>query len=159
MASIRSRQLALSNEEINHIEIIVRHHMRFIFYTKRQDKEGISPSRRAIYRFFRESGIAGVDLCLLGLADIRATYQETLPQNTWAMALEVAKLLLENWFEKPAESIYPPALVNGDDLMQVYQLPPGPLIGNILEAIREAQAMGEVTTREQALALARTKLE
>jgi hypothetical protein len=34
-------------------------------------------------------------------------------------------------------------------------LPEGPEVGRLLEAIREAQAAGEVTTREEALALAR----
>ena len=42
--------------------------------------------------------------------------------------------------------------------MQELDLPPGKQIGRILEAIREAQASGEVTTREEALALAKQVL-
>jgi hypothetical protein len=70
----------------------------------------------------------------------------------------VVRLMLENWFEKPAESITPPALVNGDDLMGELKLQPGRKIGELLEAIREAQAMGEVSTREEALELARKRM-
>jgi hypothetical protein len=39
--------------------------------------------------------------------------------------------------------------------MRELGLPPGKQIGVILEAIREAQASGEVMTREEAWALAR----
>ena len=49
--------------------------------------------------------------------------KQTLPQETWAAALEVVRELLENWFEKPAETITPPALVDGDDLMNELDLP------------------------------------
>jgi poly(A) polymerase len=155
----RARQLALSNDEINRLETIISNHMRFIFHVNRQVAEGIPPSRRAIYRYFRDSGQAGVDLCLLGLADLRATYLESIPQEIWAAALDIASLFLQNWFEKPTESITPPTLVNGNDLMQEFSLDPGPRIGELLESIREAQAMGEIISRDQALAFARNKLK
>jgi hypothetical protein len=133
--------------------------MRILFHTNRLVREGKPPSRRAVYRFFRDTGLAGVDVCLLALADMRATYEQTMPQETWAAALDVVRLMLENWFEKPTESIAPPLLVNGDDLMRTLDLQPGRIIGEILEAIREAQAMGVVSTRSQALDLARGKLK
>jgi hypothetical protein len=38
--------------------------------------------------------------------------------------------------------------------MRALQLSPGPKIGQLLEAIREAQATGTVNTKEQALELA-----
>jgi hypothetical protein len=121
-------------------------------------REGKPPTRRAVYRFFRDTGPAGVEVCLLALADVRATYEQTLPQEVWAAVLEIVRLMLENWFEKPAESIAPSLLVNGDDLIREFNLSPGKIIGEMLEAIREAQAMGEVSTRAQALELARKKL-
>jgi hypothetical protein len=36
---------------------------------------------------------------------------------------------------------------------------PGPRMGKLLELVREAQASGEVTTREEALELVRKRLE
>jgi len=158
MAAERARQLAFSNEEIARLETVIRMHMRILFHTNRLLKDGRPPTRRAVYRFFRDSGAAGVDLCLLALADLRATYGQTLPQETWVAALDVVRLLLENWYEKPAESVNPPPLVNGNELMREFNLKPGPKVGELLEAIREAQAMGEVSTREEAIALARKKL-
>jgi hypothetical protein len=35
--------------------------------------------------------------------------------------------------------------------VQTFRLKPGPLIGRVLEAIHEAQAMGDVNSRQEAL--------
>jgi tRNA nucleotidyltransferase/poly(A) polymerase len=155
----RARLLALSNDEAQRLETIVRNHMRILFHTNRLAREGQPPSRRAIYRFFRDTGPAGVELCLLALADLRATYEQTLPQENWAACLEVVRTMLKAWFEKRADQVSPPPLVDGDDLMRELNLPPGRQIGELLNAICEAQAVGEVSTREQALELARQKLK
>ncbi|MFH1906719.1 MAG: hypothetical protein ABIL11_04945, partial [Chloroflexota bacterium] len=129
------------------------------YHTDRLVKEQKSPSRRAIYRFFRDSGEAGVDVCLLALADLRATYEHTLPQETWAACLDVVRLFLENWWEKRQESIAPPALLNGNDLMKELDLQPGAVIGQLLEAVREAQATGKVATRLEAVTFAKERLK
>ena len=157
MLAGRARALALGNDEIQWLETIVRNHMRIHFHTNRLVREGKPPSRRAIYRFFRDTGPAGVEVCLLALADLRATYEQTLPQETWAAALEVVRTLLEAWYEKKEEQVTPQPLVDGNDLMRELSLQPGKKIGELLEAIREAQAIGEVSTKEQALELARKK--
>ena len=54
--------------------------------------------------------------------------------------------------------ITPPKLVNGHDLINIFGLSPGPRIGEILESVREAQASGEVTTRQEALSYIREHL-
>ncbi len=158
IAVSRGRALAMSNDEVTRLQTVITNHMRILFHTNRLVREGKTPSRRAVYRFFRDTGPAGVDVCLLTLADIRATYEQTLSQATWAAALDVVRLMLENWFEKPAEAIAPPFLLDGDDLMRELKLQPGIIIGEMLEAIREGQAMGKVSTREEALQIAREKL-
>ena len=53
----------------------------------------------------------------------------------------------------------PERLVTGHDLMQQFELDPGPQIGLLLEKINEAQAAGEINTREQALSLAAESLD
>jgi tRNA nucleotidyltransferase/poly(A) polymerase len=155
----RARSLALGNGEIQWLETVVRSHMRIHFHTNRLVTEGKPPSRRAIYRFFRDTGPAGVEVCLLTLADLQATYEQTLPQETWGAALEVVRMLLEAWYEKKEEQVTPSALLDGNDLMHELSLQPGKKIGELLEAVREAQAIGEVSTKEQALELARKRLE
>jgi len=46
----------------------------------------------------------------------------------------------------------PPKLISGHDLIKAFGLKPGPKVGELLEAVREARAAGELSTREEALA-------
>jgi poly(A) polymerase len=155
----RAHDLNLSNGEIERVKIIIENHMRFHFFTSRMEGEKQEPSRKSIYRFFRDASEGGVDLVLLGLADLRGTRRHTLTQENWTAALDVAKILLENYWEKPQETVAPPRLINGLDVMDEYQLEAGPTIGQVLDAIREAQATGKVSTREEALTFGREWLK
>jgi tRNA nucleotidyltransferase/poly(A) polymerase len=155
----RARAFHLSNDEVQRLKVIVRNHMRFHAFVSRMEGEQRSPARKAIYRFFRDSGEGGVDLILLGLADLRATYDTTLRQETWSAALRVARLLLENYWERPTEVVAPPRLLDGHVVMQELGIPPGPLVRLVLEAIREEQAAGKISSREEALQFARQWLD
>jgi putative nucleotidyltransferase with HDIG domain len=155
-ATRRAAVLHLSNDEIERVQTVIQNHMRFHFHTSRMAGQGKEPSRRAIYRFFRDSGAGGPDLVLLGLADLRGTQGSDLTQETWAAALNVARILLENLWERPHETVAPPRLLDGHELMQQLGIPPGPQLGKLLEAIREAQATGKVSDRETALEFARS---
>jgi hypothetical protein len=154
VASTRGHAFNLSNDEIGRIRKIIFNHMRFHFFTGLWIEKQQAPSRKAIYRFFRDSGEAGTDLILLGLADLRATHDHTLTEDRWAAALRIAGIFLENYMEKREEIVSPPRLLDGNDLITELGLEPGRIIGQLLEAIREAQAMGEVATREQAVQFA-----
>ena len=155
----RAQQFNLSNDELERIQKIVKNHMRFHFFTDRMEIDKQEPSRKAIYRFFRDAGESGVDLVLLGLADLRGTYGPTLTQGRWTAALDVARILLENYWEKREETIAPPRLLDGNELMKELQLQPGRIVGQLLENIREGQATGKISTREQALDFAREQLK
>jgi len=54
--------------------------------------------------------------------------------------------------------VVPPKLVDGHDLINIFGLSPGPKIGQLLEAMCEAQASGEIATREEALSYIRDRL-
>ena len=154
VAAKRGQAFNLSNDEVERIKTIIKNHMRFHFFTSQTEGDKQEPSRKAIYRFFRDAGEAGVDLVLLGLADLRGTRGPAIAQETWMAALEVAKILLENYWEKRQESIAPPRLLDGNDLMRELNLEPGRVVGQLLEAIREGQATGKINTREDAISSA-----
>ena len=154
----RARAFNLSNDEVERLHTIVRHHMRFHFFADRLEREGQPPSRKAVYRFFRDSGAAGVDLILLALADLRGTKGNELTQVTWTAYLDIARILLENYWEHPEEVVNPPRLVDGNELMKELNLQPGKVVGVLLESIRENQAAGKIVDKEQAFAFAREEL-
>lgn len=150
----RARAYQLSNNEVFRLKTIVRNHMRPLWLSQ----TGKPPSRRAIYRFYKDCGVAGIDVCLLSLADTMATYGPGLPSDQWSQQVEVVRSLFDSWWEDQDQIINPPALVNGDDLINELGLKPGPLIGHLLAEIREAQAEGELQNKRQAIEFASDKL-
>jgi putative nucleotidyltransferase with HDIG domain len=148
IAGVQATRLHLSGAEVERLKMIIRVHMRPNLMAMNEDSP---PTRRAIYRYFRDAGAAGVDAALLSLADTLATYGPGLPEKTWARQLDVVRALLEAWWEQPQASIAPPALIDGKDLMEICGLKPGPEVGRLLEEIREAQISGDIQDRQQAL--------
>ncbi|HID88144.1 MAG TPA: CCA tRNA nucleotidyltransferase [Anaerolineae bacterium] len=151
IAARRLRRLRFSQPEVKRVATVVRAHLRPGHLARVRGPV----TRRAIYRFFRATGSAGVEVNLLSLADHLATWGPNLEPDRWTRRLEVVQLLLSHYFERHEETVAPKPLVGGRELIESLGIEEGPLVGRLLEAIREAQASGEVHTREEALALAR----
>lgn len=149
MAAMRLQELQFSRDEVERMRVLVGQHLRPAHLARAE-----RVTRRAVYRYFRATGCAGVDVVLLCLADHLATWGPDLQDHRWARRLEVAETLLTHCFERYEETVDPPPLVTGGDLLAELGMSPGPEIGRLLETLREAQAAGEVQTREEALALA-----
>ena len=112
-----------------------------------------------IYRFWKATGEAGVDVILVALAHYLGRMGPYLKQDAWIAFLEKMRLLLDAYYERHDTLIDPPVLVDGRQLIKELKLKSGPLIGQLLEQIREAQVAGDVTTAEDALAFARRVVE
>ncbi len=139
-------RLRFSSREIKLAEMMVRNHLR----PTQMSQEGL-PSRRAIYRYFRDTGEAGIDILFLSLADHLATRGPDLRESGWREHTATVAYVLERRFAEEAPAV-PPKIVDGYDIMECFGLNPGPRIGELLGAVSEAQAGGEVSTREEALA-------
>jgi len=72
--------------------------------------------------------------------------------------LIICKQMLAAWWQRPNEILDPPRLLDGSQIMEALHLEPGPLIGELLEAIQLGQVEGRVKTREDGLELARLLL-
>lgn len=154
MAARVMRRLRFGGREVRLVAGIVRHHIRPLLLG-----DASQVTRRAVYRFFRDAGSAGLDTLLFSLADYRATCGPTIRPEGWARRLDVAQLFLKRYFLQHSQVVTPPKLIDGNDLMRVLDLEPGRQIGLLLEAVREAQAAGLVATREEALTLAEGLLQ
>ena len=142
------KRLRFSSREIKLVETVIEHHLR----PGQMSGEGL-PTRRAIYRFFRDTGETAVDTLFISLADHLASRGPTLDVEQWKEHNLLVSYVLEER-EREASLVRPPKLITGHDLMAIFNLQPGPELGRILETVREAQATGEVTSREEALSLA-----
>ena len=61
------------------------------------------------------------------------------------------KAAVRGWTDAETAVAAPP-LLRGEDVMARYALPPGPVVGHLLARAREAQDLGLVRTRDEALA-------
>jgi len=81
------------------------------------------------------------------------------PSSDYEHRLEVMAMLdslLVRYLDWAHEQSRLPQLVDGNDLMSALDLPPGPMIGRMLSAIRRAQEDHLISTAEEAIAVART---
>jgi len=145
-------RLRFSGKEVKLAAVMVREHLR-----PTQMSQGGLPTRRAIYRYFRDTEGAGIDILFLSLADHLATRGPKLDLGGWQEHARVVEYVLNQRFEQ-GRVVAPPKLVDGHDLINIFGLKAGPKIGKLLEAVREAQASGEIASREEALSYIREHL-
>lgn len=69
--------------------------------------------------------------------------------------LETWEILHRKLADMPPEQLKPPPLLTGDDLIAA-GFEPGPKFGQILSALEDAQLESRITTRDEALELAKT---
>lgn len=147
-ASAIAQRLRLSRQAVAYIALVVRNHMR-----PGQLRSTETLTARAIARFLRDTNDAGPDVLLHALADHLATRGPLIDLLDWQHHLAWSDMILDQHWGQPPERTRP--LVNGNDLMLAFELPPGKQIGMLLREIQEAQAAGEISTVDEALALAR----
>ncbi len=145
-------RLRFSGKEVKLVELMINYHLR-----PGQLSQGELPSHRAIYRYFRDSDNAGIDTLFLSLADHLATRGPNLNLAGWQEHTKMVEYVLAQHFEQERR-VVPPKLVSGHDIINIFGLSPGPRVGQALEAVREAQASGEVATREEAIDYIRDQL-
>ncbi len=148
------RRLRFSSAEAKLGDAIVRNHMRPLLLANQR-----SVSSRAIYRYFRDTGRAGVEILIHALADHLATYGRFAEDDQWTRLVALTARMLGDYWDRQATRIDPPPLVRGRDLIDECGLQPGPHIGELLEIVREAQVAEEIHSRQEALALIRAHLE
>ena len=145
-------RLRFSNREVKLVESLVYNHLR-----PAQMTDGEFPTRKAIYRYFRDTGDGGIDILLLALADYLASRGPLVSMEEWRRHCRLMNYVLEE-HDKQQSEILPVKLIDGNDIMSAFGLTPGPLIGKLLATANEAHASGELSTREEALALVHREL-
>lgn len=169
------KKLKFSGERIAVVSAVVGQHLRPGHLTAGGE---ITP--RAIYRFFRDLGEDALPLLLTCWAD-HASY---LPEarvakllKTASLApgqslgrlkpeearktiqhLQVIALLMRRLYDESRKPV-PDRLLDGNEVMKILKLKPGPQIGEWLERLREAQAEGKIGTKHEAAAFLKRALD
>lgn len=132
-----------------HVAALARHHLRLGYLVHEAPLD-----RRAIHRYLVATEPVEVDVSLLSVADRLAT-RGRKADDAIAKHLEVARAVLPGALEFEAVRAQPP-LVRGDALAAALGIRPGPVLGELMAQLAEARYAGEITTADEAVALART---
>lgn len=161
IAGRRMDALRFSRYESALVQSVIRAHMRPHHLHSSFGSDALS--RRACYRFFRDSALSshsgateahvGIDTVLLALADYQAIFAHSPPPDWPGYVRHAAELIAYGLAPHGLAEVRSP-LVDGHTLMAYFKLAPGPQVGALLEQLREAQAAGEITTPEEGLSLA-----
>jgi poly(A) polymerase len=142
------RRLRTSERLSRFLEGITRHHLVVGFLVHERPLD-----RRAIYRYLKRTSPVEVEVTLLSCADRLATRGKNADRaidNHMELAKELMPAALE-WRRQG-----PPRLpLRGDELAEEIGIEPGPELGRVLAQLEEAAYAGDVTSRDQAVEIAR----
>ena len=110
----------------------------------------IEVSKRAVFRYFRDTKDEALAVILLSIADKEATRGRLSTEDDIVHHKKVLLGLMRDYFDK-TEEIRPPKLVTGYDVMDILKITSSPKVGQILKNIEEKQALGKIKNREDAI--------
>jgi putative nucleotidyltransferase with HDIG domain len=145
------RRISAGAHDRRLIQRVVAHHMR----PGQLSHAGTTP--RAVRRFFVDLGPHGIPIALISLADHLAMRGPEPLTEIWTRHLSTVVLLLTRYIRE-RDRVLPPRILQADELIKRLHLEPGPIIGELLEAISEAQAEGRILSKEDALWVAQEKM-
>jgi poly(A) polymerase len=145
------QRLSASIQDKRVVQQVVANHMR----PGQLSGDKVTP--RAIRRYFTELGPAGIYVALISLSDHLAMRGPDPLTAHWARHLATVRLLCHSYIRE-RDRIIPPRLLQGEELIRHLNLQPGPIVGQLLEQIAEAQAEGQIHSKAEALWFAEEEL-
>lgn len=137
-----ARRLKLSRRTEMMFRGLTANHMRILGLSRLK-----KITTRARYRFFRDAEGYAVELLILSLADSMATpVDEKRLEDLKGLIRDLASYYFEEFTKGPQIS-----LITGEDIMRIFGIPQGKEIGRMLEALREAEALGVVSDRKEGI--------
>lgn len=145
------RRLCTSRRLSSHLQGLALHHLRLGFLVHQRPLP-----RRAVFEYLQATEPVGVDVTLLSVAD-RLAAKGSGPIAGPEMVeahLDLAREMLPEALAWHREGP-PPSPLSGDELAAELGMMPGPEMGRLLEELRAASFAGEISSRGEALDLAR----
>jgi poly(A) polymerase len=132
----------VSGQATQFVTTAVEHHLRPLLLASQN-----AAGKRAIHRFLVATAETAPAVALLALMDHLGTYSHYQDDSAWQTLTDVVFKICQAYFTPK-----PPPLLTGTEVMAYLRIPPGPIIGQALTALREAQAVEEVATVDEAKA-------
>ena len=136
------KRLKLPLDKAEYVKKLVRLHMR----PQKIAEDGVTDT--AVRRVLVEAGDDISDLLLLSKCDITTKHDDK--KERLQGAIDLLERKIEDLKEKDWRRMFQPCL-NGYDLMELFGLTKGPMIGKIKDAMKEAILDGEIPNEREAL--------
>ncbi len=140
------KNLAFSNKQISYIKTIIKNHMYATMVV-------CSPqlTDKIMMRFVRKAGEDAIDMITIAKSDRLSALG---PEITKEIVEENLTMLtkLQDFYIKSLDNIKPlPKLLDGNEIMEIFNINPSPLLGEILNELHEAQINGDINSKQEAI--------
>lgn len=140
------KDLHFSNKQIDYISSMIKYH---IYPSHVMTSPQIT--EKIMMRYVRKMDINSIDVILLAQADRLSARGPEITDKIVERNITSLNMLLKFYLET-RETLKPlPKLLNGNDVMNILNIKPSRRLGEIMEALHEAQISGDVITREHAV--------
>ncbi len=140
------KKLVFSNKQIEYIKIIIKNHM---YPTMVVNSPELTDKIKM--RYLRKMGDNAIDAIIIAKADRLAAQGPEISHEMVETNLSLLDKLLKFYIDSQ-DSLKPlPKLLDGNDVMELLNLPPCARLGEIMRELHEAQISGDVNTREEAI--------
>ena len=140
------RDLKFSKKQIEYISCMIKNHIY-------PSNVIVAPSLndKVMMRYVRKMGDNVIDNIILAKADRLSARGVDITEEIVNTNISGLDKLLDFYLSKK-DSLAPlPKLIDGREIMEILNIKPSPKLGEIINAINEAQLNGDITTHEEAV--------
>ena len=140
------KALKFSNKQIDYISDMIRNHIypSSVISSPNLDK-------KVMMRYVRKMNDNVIDNILLAKADRLSAQGEAVTKEMTDNNIRGLTKLLEYYLEVKPTLAPLPKLIDGNEIMQILNIKQSPLLGKIIEELKEAQLEGNISTKEDAI--------
>ncbi len=140
------KELKFSKKQTEYIKTLIKYH---IYPSSLVSAADITD--KAYMKFYRKMEGFVIDVIILAMADRLSARGEKVTKEMVENNINNLTKLLNNYLEqrnriKPLEK-----LLDGNDIMEILKIKQSPKLGEIINALKEAQISGDVTTKQEAV--------
>jgi poly(A) polymerase len=147
-ARMSADKVRLSNKEKTLLNLLISKHLQIHDIINKANL-------RTKARFWRDHQDNVAGLILLGLADLMAKKGPRVdPRKIWLLVTQYIPEFVSIWLDQPEEVEKAMPLLDGNIIMNTFNLTQGELIGKVKDAVWLAQVEGRVNNKDEAMALA-----
>jgi poly(A) polymerase len=140
------KDLHFSNKQIDYISSMIKYH---IYPSHVMTSPQIT--EKIMMRYVRKMDTNSIDVIILAQADRLSARGPEITDQIVERNITSLNMLLRFYLEA-RETLKPlPKLLSGNDVMQILNIKPSKRLGEIMDALHEAQISGDVITKEHAI--------